>query len=428
MKAHIITIGNELLIGDTINSNASWMGRFLTEYGFRVVEVRTITDDYDSIIRSIRYALDQADLVVTTGGLGPTHDDITKKAVADLLHAELILDKYVLDYIKKLFQVRNLKFSKSNRDQALVPKGCEVLFNEKGTAPGMWFNRNGSFLAVLPGVPHEMKHLMNHKVAKKIQASFPTQEFYAVRYLKTAGVAESTLSDEVIGDLDKYLNNGTGIAFLPSPSGVTIRVSTAGGTEAEAEDRMKPALDFIYQRAGPLIYGEGRDEQLSAVLGRILKKHQLSLAVAESCTGGLISDRLTNIPGSSQYFLGGVIAYANQIKTGELNVRADDLTRHGAVSREVALQMAKGVALKFGSDIGVSATGVAGPGGGTDEKPVGLVWMGFYLPDMHFALRARFTNDRLINKQRTVTVIFETLRRKLLGLDSYPYDLQPVSS
>ncbi|MEX0994093.1 MAG: competence/damage-inducible protein A [Balneolaceae bacterium] len=425
MKAHIISIGNELLIGDTVNTNASWIGRFLTEQGFQVEEVRTITDDYDAIIQSIRYSIDQADLVVTTGGLGPTHDDITKKAVADLFQAELVLNERVLSHIKEIFRTRGLLFSPSNRDQALVPEGFEVLFNKKGTAPGLWFESNGSYLAVLPGVPHEMKYLMENRVAGKINDTFPRQEFHAVRYLKTAGVAESTLSDEVIGDLSEYLNNGTGIAFLPGPAGVTIRLSTVGGSEMEAEEQMKPAMEFIYKRAGALIYGEGRDVQVSEILGNLLKKNRLALAAAESCTGGLLSDTITNIPGSSEYFLGGVIAYSNRIKRDELNIEMELIDRHGAVSREVALQMARGVAIKFGADIGVSATGIAGPGGGTKEKPVGMVWMGFYLPDKHFALRARFTNDRIKNKQRTVTVMLETIRRQLLGMNSFPYDLNP---
>ncbi|MEX0894269.1 MAG: competence/damage-inducible protein A [Balneolaceae bacterium] len=428
MKAHILTIGNELLIGDTLNTNASWMGRFLTEHGFWVEEVRTITDQYDSIMQSIQYALEHADLVVTTGGLGPTHDDITKKAVTDLFQTDLVLDKRVLNHVKNIFRVRGLSFSSSNRDQALVPKGCEVLFNKMGTAPGMWLERDGSFLAVLPGVPHEMKYLMDYEVADKISVLFPSQTFRAVRYLKTAGVAESTLSDEVIGDLSGYLNSGTAIAFLPGPSGVTVRVSTSGDSEAEAEERMKPALDFIYKQAGSLIFGEGRDVHISEIVGKILKKNKLTLAVAESCTGGMISDTITNIPGSSDYFLGGVVAYANRIKVDVLKVEQDVLDQYGAVSREAALQMARGVALRFGAEIGVSATGIAGPAGGTEEKPVGLVWMGFYLPDRIFALRARFTHDRLKNKQRTVTVVLETLRRQLSGLDSFPYDLKPVFS
>ncbi len=425
MKAHIISIGNELLIGDTINTNASWIGRFLTERGFHVEEVRTITDDYEHIIGSLHHAFEQADLIISTGGLGPTHDDVTKKAVADMFNSEMILNDEVLEFIREIFRRRGLHFTRSNKDQAMVPKVCEVLFNRKGTAPGMWFEKNGSYLAVLPGVPHEMRHLMETGVEQKIHDHFSGKQFRATRYLRTAGVSESSLSDELVGDLGKFIRNGNGIAYLPSPSGVTIRASTNGTSTEDAESRLKPLVDHIHARAGAYIFGEGRDLELSEVLGQVLNRNNLTLAAAESCTGGLLCNEITDIPGSSAYFTGGVIAYSNQVKINELGVSEKDIQTFGAVSKQVSLQMAKGVAEKFNSDIGVSTTGIAGPEGGTKEKPVGTVWMGFYIDGQHFALQARFTNDRLINKERTVMVVLETLRRNLLNLGTTPYDLKP---
>ncbi len=425
MIAHIISIGNELLIGDTLNTNSSWIGRFLTERGFRVDEVRTISDDYDKIIEAIEHGFENADMVVSTGGLGPTHDDITKKAVADLFGSGMTLNREVLEYIKVIFRRRGLRFTKSNREQAMVPDAGEVLFNRQGTAPGMWFEKNGSFLAVLPGVPHEVKHLMETGVDRKIRECFTGREFRVTRYLKTAGVAESTLSDELIGDLGAFIDNGYDIAYLPGPSGVTVRVSTNGASTVDAVNRLQPLMDHIMGKAGPFIYGEGRDLQLSEVLGRILSEKGLQLAAAESCTGGLLCNTITDIPGSSAYFTGGEVAYSNRIKTGGLGVPGQDLEQFGAVSKPVALQMAKGVAEKYRADIGVSTTGIAGPGGGTEEKPVGTVWMGFYLAGQHFALEARFTNNRLINKERTVAVVLETLRRNLLQIGTTPYDLKP---
>lgn len=425
MKAHIISIGNELLIGDTVNTNASWIGRFLTERGFHVEEVRTITDDYDHIISSVHNGFEHADLIISTGGLGPTHDDVTKKAVADLFNSEMVLNEKILEFIKKIFKRRGLHFTRSNQDQAMVPAVCEVLFNEKGTAPGMWFEKEGSYLAVLPGVPHEMRYLMETRVEQKIHNHFAGKQFRATKYLRTAGVSESSLSDEVVGDLSEFIHNGNGIAYLPSPSGVTIRASTNGTSTQDAESRLQPLIDHIYSRASAYIFGEGRDIHLSEVLGQILIQKNLTLAAAESCTGGLLCNEITDIPGSSTYFTGGVIAYSNQVKINELEVSEEDIQTYGAVSKQAALQMAKGVAEKYRSDIGVSTTGIAGPDGGTKEKPVGTVWMGFYIDGQHFALQARFTNDRLINKERTVMVVLETLRRELLNLGTTPYDLKP---
>lgn len=417
-KAHIITIGNELLIGDTVNTNSSWIGSKLTESGFSVQKMVSISDDFKPIIQNISDSLAEADLTIVTGGLGPTHDDITKKAVTQLFESELIEDEYVLNHVKGIFERRGFTFSKSNREQALVPKCCEVLFNKQGTAPGMWFEKEGHYLAVLPGVPHEMKYLMEARVTRKIEECFPDPEQIIIEYFRTAGIPESTLSD-TIGNLDEFTNNGVGVAYLPNPSGVTIRIS------ANSEEKLVKLRETIHDRAGTYIYGKGKDLKLAEVVGGLLVNKKLTVATAESCTGGMLSNEITDIAGSSRYMLGGVIAYSNEIKRDLLGVSQDSLDQYGAVSKVVALQMAKGVAEHLGADIGVSTTGIAGPTGGTKEKPVGLVWMGFWINGEHFALRSVFTNDRLINKERTVMVVLETVRRHLLNIESMPYELKP---
>lgn len=417
-KAHIITIGNELLIGDTVNTNASWIGSKMTESGFSVQEMITIPDDYSPIIEHISNSLQKADLTIVTGGLGPTHDDITKKAVTDIFESELIENQVVLNHVKAIFEKRDFVFSKSNREQALVPASCEVLFNSQGTAPGMWFEKEGHYLAVLPGVPYEMKHLMEKQVARKIEECFPERDTIITEYFRTAGIPESTLSDTV-GDLDSFTSNGVGVAYLPNPSGVTIRIS------ANSEEKLVALRETLQNRAGTYIYGKGKNLKLAEVLGELLAEKNLTIATAESCTGGFVSNEITDIPGSSRYMLGGVVAYSNEVKKNMLGVSQNSLEEFGAVSKTVALEMAKGVADHLGADIGVSTTGIAGPGGGTDEKPVGLVWMGFWINGEHFALRSVFTNDRLINKQRTVMVVLESVRRRLLGIDSLPYELKP---
>jgi nicotinamide-nucleotide amidase len=426
-KAHIISIGNELLIGDTINTNASWLGGLLTEQGFYVEQVFTIPDDYDIIFSKVKDSLHQADVTVVTGGLGPTHDDITKKVMVDLFDSKLIENREVLDYIKKIFERRGFNFSRANAAQALVPKNCDVLFNNKGTAPGMWFEKEGNALIVLPGVPNEMKFLMEKRALPRIHDLFPDREVWATRYFKTAGVPESTLSERV-GDLDEFVNNGVGVAYLPGPAGVTIRISANADTLQQAEGKLIKLKNLLYEKAGDVIFGEGKNLRLEEVTGKILTDNKLTIAAAESCTGGLLSSKITDIPGSSDYMKGGIVAYGNEIKISALNVKEKDLEKDGAVSKNVALQMAKGVAEKMGADIGVSATGIAGPGGGTDEKPVGTVWMGFWIEGDHFAIKAVLSNDRLLNKERTVMIILETVRRRLLGVNELPYQLKPHSA
>jgi nicotinamide-nucleotide amidase len=423
-KAHIISIGNELLIGDTVNTNASWLGSILTEEGFEVEQIITLPDNYPLITGQIESSLGLADLTITTGGLGPTHDDITKKAVADIFNTELTENEDVLNHIKQIFTKRNYTLSKSNREQALVPANCEVMFNQQGTAPGMWFERNGHYLAVLPGVPYEMKHLTEKRIKPKLAEVFPDREAWITEYFRTAGVPESTLAEK-IGNLDEYVNNGVGIAYLPSPSGVTIRVSASGKNPELADRKIIKLRKVLYKKAGDEIFGEGKDLTLSHVVGDLLSKKNLSIAVAESCTGGFLANEITNIPGCSLYMKGGIIAYSNDMKTEILGVNSASIETDGAVSKNVALQMAKGAAKHCGADIGLSTTGIAGPGGGTKEKPVGLVWMGFWMKDTHFALQSIFTNNRLINKERTVTVVLDCLRRHLLDIGSYPYNLKP---
>ena len=424
MRCHIISIGNELLIGDTVNTNASWLGQTLTETGIDVDYVHTIRDSLVRLIQVLQGALSEADLVITTGGLGPTHDDITKKAVAELFDCELIVDESVLKFIKKIFKKRNIPFSKSNYHQAEVPDCCEVLFNTQGTAPGMWFDRPQAKLAVLPGVPYEMKHLMKEKVLPKISDIDGDTELRRSHYITTAGIGESTLSDEVIGDLGDVLPESTTVAYLPSPQGTQIRISAYGSSKQDIENNIQLVSDHIKAKADKYIIGEGKNLSLPEVLGNLLQEKNIWIAVAESCTGGYVANALTDIPGCSRYFKGGIIAYDNEVKTNRLHVSQDDLETEGAVSKVVALQMAKGVAKYLNTDVGISTTGIAGPTGGTDEKPVGTVWIGFWSRDQHFALQAHFTNDRLINKERTSAVSLETVRRCILEIDEMPYGLK----
>ncbi len=423
MKAQLISIGNELLIGDTINTNAAWMGQFLNDFGIEVTRVHTISDEHDLIKSTVQKSMEESDLVITTGGLGPTHDDITKTTIAELFDAKMVQDASVLNYVKELFKSRNIPFSESNSWQAMVPENCEVLFNKAGTAPGMWFHENDCFLAVLPGVPYEMKYLMKRRVSSKLREQTNGIGFIHTEYLKTAGIGESTLSDYILGDLSSYLNENVSLAFLPSFGQVTLRITGRGSTKEEAIEKSKALIGYINEKAANYIFGTHKDHSLSDRVGQLLIDQKKFIATAESCTGGLIANTLTDIPGSSGYVMGGIVSYSNSVKRDQLGVLEFDLDTYGAISKQVALQMAKGVAEATGADIGISTTGVAGPGGGSDEKPVGTVWIGFYSKEQHFAVKALFTKDRLVNKQRTTIVALEITRRILSNIEELPYSL-----
>ncbi len=424
MKAQLISIGNELLIGDTVNTNASWMGEFLNELGIEVTRVHTISDEGYLIKETVRQSMSESDLVITTGGLGPTHDDITKTSIKELFDTELVKDESVEEYIKELFKSRNIPFSESNSWQSMVPQNCEVLFNKAGTAPGMWFHEDDCYLAVLPGVPYEMKYLMKRRVTEKLREVWTSVGYIHTEYLKIAGIGESTLSDQVLGDLSSLLNDHVSLAFLPSFGQVTLRITGKGDTKEQAIQRSEKLIAFIKEKVGPFIYGYSKEITLSEAVGELLKSQNLTIATAESCTGGLIATRITDIAGSSNYMLGGIVSYANSVKVNELGVQQKDLDSVGAVSKAVVLQMAKGAAERLGSDIAISTTGIAGPGGGTEEKPVGTIWIGIFGLGQHFAVKAFFTKDRIVNRERTTIIALEIIRRLLSGMEELPYALK----
>lgn len=421
----ILAIGNELLIGDTVNTNASWIGQFLSERGFRITGSAVIRDDADTIRQEIRESMNSNDLTVVTGGLGPTHDDVTKHAVAELFGVGYEVDEAVLKHVAEIFSRRGFELSELNRAQAAVPAGSKALFNKMGTAPGIWLEQDGHYLALLPGVPYEMKWIFEHSLSEQLATSFRWVQPSVTRYYRTAGVPESFLSERMVGDLQEYLREGTEIAYLPAPGEVTLRATVFGENREEIDRRLNRLESFLDERIGAVIYARSRDERLEDVLVRLLQERGHTVSTAESCTGGLLADTLTNVPGSSAVVLGGVVAYANEVKENVLGVRAETLAKYGAVSRQVALEMVAGVVKLTGSDVAVSTTGVAGPGGGSPKKPVGTVWIGFNVEGRLFAVNPVFSKDRRLNKTLTVQVALETLRRELTGYkDRLPYQLK----
>jgi len=425
MKAYIITIGNELLIGDIVNTNASWIGTTLTQSGIQVEKVVTVGDNQTDITESLEEALSRSELTIMTGGLGPTHDDITKKAVADYFGSTLIKHEPTLEHIQKIFEKRGLPFTKSNYGQAMVPDNAEVLFNKWGTAPGMLFRKNGNIVVVLPGVPHEMKALILDKLLPKVKETERGQGIYKVHYFQLAGIGESTLSDEVIGDIGDMFNGRMSMAYLPHIWGITLRISCYADTEDEADKALEPVKEHIRKTASEYIYSESADVGLSSVIGTLLRSKQATLSTAESCTGGLLSGRITDVPGSSDYFKGTVVAYDNEVKKAVLGVSKASLEQHGAVSKEVAIEMARGVARQLGTDYALSTTGIAGPDGGTPEKPVGTIWIGYWSKKQELAIKLNLTKDRMINRDQTVVIALDLLRRRLNGIETLPYNLKP---
>ena len=412
MTAEIISIGDELLIGQIVNTNASWMSRQLNLANVQVKHVSVVGDDRDDIRRSLDLALSRADVVLLTGGLGPTHDDITKKVVAEYFDsAEMVLDEKVLAHVKGFFQRRNLHMASVNEGQALVPKKATVLWNDYGTAPGLSFEHAGRYCAILPGVPAEMQHLMSERVLPFLKKKTPN---LAIRHrtIRTVGVGESALFEKLapIAELEQFGK----IAFLPHFSAVDVRISVYENDAAAAERRIHAAEEYILARVGQSVYGFD-EETLESVIGRLLIAKQATLAVAESCTGGLVAHRLTNVSGSSQYFDRGLVTYSNAAKIQLLGVPEEIIQQHGAVSEECAKAMAAGVRRHSGTTYGVATTGIAGPTGGTDEKPVGLVWVGVATPDRVIAHKFLFTKDRLINKERFSQMALNLLFRELKG-------------
>jgi nicotinamide-nucleotide amidase len=414
MKAFIITIGDEILLGNTLNTNAASIGTQLFDINIPVIKTSVVGDDNNSILSEIKSASELADLIIITGGLGPTHDDVTRKSIVDFFNTELVENQEVLEDIRSLFKKRKRKITDVNIDQAKVPQIAAVIRNHYGTAPGMWIEQEGKIYVIMPGVPYEMENMMQVDVIPKLKEKIGNEQKIILRkMLLTTGIPESTLYER-LGDLDELLKEGK-LAFLPNQYGVKLRISVEGTDEKELKNKLIEIEQRIRNKAGRFIYGIGED-QLEAVVGKLLLERELKISTAESCTGGLVGNMLTNVSGSSKYFERGVICYSNAAKVEILKVNEDTLTEHGAVSMEVAMQMAEGVKSTSGSDIGLATTGIMGPTGATAEKPVGLVYIGYCDDKVCTAKKFNFGDDRLLNKQRTAQAALDFVRRQLLGI------------
>lgn len=415
MDLELVTIGTELLLGFTIDTNAAELARALASVGARVVRRTTVGDDPAMIEEAVRAALRRTGFVVTTGGLGPTRDDMTKRVVANIFEAPLELDEAYLEKLRERFQrLGRGPMPEANRSQAEVPAGATVLPNPWGTAPGLWLEGNPGVVVLLPGVPREMRGLLEHELVPRLRQRLAAERkavpVIRSRTLRTTGIAEAALADR-IGALEETLAPVT-LAYLPSVEGVDLRL-TAWDLEPAAADRaLARGVETLRPALGAHCYGEG-DTDLAAVVLQRLERLGAKLAVAESCTGGLVGERLTAIPGSSAVFVGGVVAYSNEVKVRELGVPEAMIAEHGAVSEPVVRAMATGASQRFGAGAALAITGIAGPDGGSAEKPVGTVWLAANFRGEQQAVRRQLPGGREEIRRRAAQGALDLMRRML---------------
>jgi len=412
-STEIINIGDEILIGQIVNTNAAWMAEQLNLSGFSVVHMTTIPDTAEAISEALKQAALRADIIILTGGLGPTKDDITKQTLADYFQTDLVRDATVLEKVEAFFASRKQALTETNRRQADIPSNCTPLSNPYGTAPGMWFEENGKVYASIPGVPVEMKHLMSQEIIPRLKEKFQPGHIVH-KTIMTNGLGESHLSDK-INEWEENLPAHIKLAYLPRPGIVRLRLSAAGADKNQLEQDVDEAVQQLTSLIPELIFGYD-DITLEEVVGRLLTSKEKSVATAESCTGGAIAARITRIPGSSSYFRGSVVAYANDIKENHLGVEKQTLIDFGAVSKPVVKQMAERMKQKFDADYSIATSGIAGPGGGTKEKPVGMVWIAVATPEETIARVFHFGSNRQRNTELSVLSALNMLRKELLKL------------
>ena len=396
MNAGIIIIGDEILIGQVVDINSSWISREMNKIGFRTETIVTVGDDGKSISDAIDKCFEVADVVFMTGGLGPTKDDITKKVICKKFGTELVLDEKVLANVAEMLGRRGIALTENNRGQAMVPATAKVINNAVGTAPGIMMERNGKLLFSMPGVPFEMRYLMEHEIIPLIKKHYDLKPVFHKTLLLT-GIAESILSEK-ISDWEDSLAENVKLAYLPAYSSIRLRLSVYepdDNTESYIAGKVKELEKIVPENI--IAY---EDIKLEELVGKLLKEKHCTVATAESCTGGKVASLITSVSGSSEYYKGSVVSYCNEVKANVLGVSRADLEKYGAVSSTVAEQMASGVRKLLGVDYAVATTGIAGPTGGSDEKPVGTVWIAVATPTKVVSRKYVFGKDRAINIER----------------------------
>ena len=418
MTAYLLTIGDEILIGQVVDTNSVWLSQQFNLNGIRVVGKATVSDTHEAIFNAVSAAMEVADIVITTGGLGPTKDDITKKVLAELFESDMEFHQATYDFISDYFQKIGRKVPDAMRHQATLPTKAEILPNGVGSAPGMWFDLDGKAVVSLPGVPHEMKHLITEQVLPRIKSRFATKPLVH-RTILTCGEGESAIAERLEqfeNDLPKHIK----LAYLPSTGQVRLRLSGVwnGAADVDGESLLEAEVNGFTEELkailGPLVFGEGK-QTLPEVVGALLLEKGLTLGSAESCTGGHVAHQITTIPGSSAWYPGSVVTYSYELKTMLLGVKPETLATHGAVSEECVVEMSEGLLKRLGCDVSVAISGIAGPGGGLPNKPVGTVWMAVSDKNRTVAKLYTFGQDRLKNIERSSTYALNMVRRFLEG-------------
>lgn len=417
MRAEILTIGDEILIGQITNTNSVWIAQKLNLMGIKVVHMASVADDKDAILKAFSDAQQRADFVFITGGLGPTKDDITKKLFAQYFNTILELDENVLAHVKSFFDKRGRELNELNRLQAMVPKGCTVIHNASGTAPGMWFEKEKTVFVSMPGVPYEMKEMMTNIILPKIKTENKLPSIYHKTVL-TQGLGESFLAEKISKWEDNLAGKNIKLAYLPQPGMVRLRLSIAGDDLDTIKKTVEKEIGILKILIPEYIFGyEEYGEEtpsLERIVSGLLRERNKKIALAESCTGGYISSLFTSIAGSSDIFNGAIVPYHNYIKHELLEVDNVIFEQHGAVSKECVIQMAEHVKAKFHTDYAIATSGIAGPAGGTPEKPVGTVWIAVSSPEKTLAMKFIFGDDRQRNIQMTAATALNMLRKIIL--------------
>lgn len=411
MTVHIITIGDEILIGQIVDTNSAWMGTQLNDIGAAVTGITTVGDGAEDIRRAIRQATEAADVVLITGGLGPTKDDITKKVIADFFSVNLVFHEPTYARLERFFEKLGRQPTAAHRIQCMLPANVQVLTNKMGTAPGMWFDYRGGVIISMPGVPYEMKYLMTHEVIPRLREKFPVQAILH-HTLMTAGEGESRIAERV-EDIEAELPPHIKLAFLPNLGYVRLRLSGTAMDAVLLKQEVEALSGRLKERLGELVYGED-NQLLEENLGRLLQERKLTLATAESCTGGYVAHLITSVPGSSNYFMGSIVAYANAVKEQLLGVKVTTLEQHGAVSEATVQEMVSGTLTAMRTDLAVAISGVAGPGGGTAEKPVGTIWMAVGNTEITETYLLRAGKDRMKNIQYAGNIALNLVRKFVL--------------
>jgi nicotinamide-nucleotide amidase len=408
--AEVITIGDEILYGQITDTNTQWISAELDKIGVRTVRKSSVGDQADQILQILQEAETRADIIILTGGLGPTKDDITKNTLATYFHTQLVINEEALADVTAFFKSRGRELTEINRQQAALPENCTFISNKSGTAPGMWFEERGKVFVSMPGVPFEMKWLMTHAILPKLQQHFLLPSIYH-RMIRTVGIGESFLAEK-IEHWEDNLPSHIRLAYLPGFGGVRLRLTATGTDLVLMQQQVQQQIDAILPLIESFVFGYD-DDELEKVIGDLLLQTGQTLATAESCTGGYVAHMITKVPGSSNYYLGGIIPYSNELKIRLAGVKPETLEQHGAVSEQTARELVEGVRFRLGADIGIASTGIAGPTGGTEDKPIGTVWIACSDGTRTEARKLQLSQFREINIQLTTTYLLNLLRMTL---------------